>query len=255
VGTGSRSFETPHGTATATVASSPRPGAARRRRPLAATRCSGRPDRGAMSPIPIPWLARGSNARWRTSTSPHPHGSCATRTGRPHWCRAAPAGIRTPAALPTARSVGPPVSRTRSVAIDPAPFRGVLPLPISALKSAWPVLGNPANRNAPFVCPSIFRYAFADAVSEPEAQELYEAFAVERPFEGKRTMSGHAALRVFLIPRFVFDRALENKIGRHNEPLWQRLLDEAHFSVRSVRVHARETQACSGAPSADIPLA
>src|SRR5216683_1231333 len=34
-----------------------------------------------------------------------------------------------------------------SVAIDPAPFRGVLPLPISALKAASPVLGNPANRN------------------------------------------------------------------------------------------------------------
>jgi non-heme chloroperoxidase len=34
-----------------------------------------------------------------------------------------------------------------TVAIDPAPFRGVLPLPISALKSARPVLGNPANRN------------------------------------------------------------------------------------------------------------
>jgi pimeloyl-ACP methyl ester carboxylesterase len=36
-----------------------------------------------------------------------------------------------------------------TVAISPAPFRGVLPLPISALKSAWPVLGNPANRIAP----------------------------------------------------------------------------------------------------------
>jgi pimeloyl-ACP methyl ester carboxylesterase len=34
-----------------------------------------------------------------------------------------------------------------SVAIDPAPFRGVLPLPISSLKSGFPVLGNPANRN------------------------------------------------------------------------------------------------------------
>src|SRR5665213_2689586 len=32
-----------------------------------------------------------------------------------------------------------------SVAVDPAPFRGVLPLPLSALKSAFPVLGNPAN--------------------------------------------------------------------------------------------------------------
>jgi non-heme chloroperoxidase len=36
-----------------------------------------------------------------------------------------------------------------TVAIDPAPFRGVLPLPFSSLKSAWPVLGNPANRNDP----------------------------------------------------------------------------------------------------------
>jgi non-heme chloroperoxidase len=33
-----------------------------------------------------------------------------------------------------------------TVAVDPAPFRGVLPLPISALRSASPVLGNPANR-------------------------------------------------------------------------------------------------------------
>ena len=32
-----------------------------------------------------------------------------------------------------------------SVAIDPAPFRGVLPLPISALRSASPVLTNPLN--------------------------------------------------------------------------------------------------------------
>src|SRR5438105_12354065 len=34
-----------------------------------------------------------------------------------------------------------------AVAIDPAPFRGVLPLPLSALKSASPVLGHPANIN------------------------------------------------------------------------------------------------------------
>jgi hypothetical protein len=33
-----------------------------------------------------------------------------------------------------------------SVAIDPGPFRGVLPLPFSALKSAGPVLRNPLNR-------------------------------------------------------------------------------------------------------------
>jgi non-heme chloroperoxidase len=66
-----------------------------------------------------------------------------------------------------------------SVAIDPAPFRGVLPLPISALKSASPVLGNPANRNrAVPLTYEQFRYAFANAVSEDEAKELYETFAV-----------------------------------------------------------------------------
>src|SRR4051794_38701131 len=66
-----------------------------------------------------------------------------------------------------------------AVAIDPAPFRGVLPLPLSALKSAWPVLGNPANRNrAVPLTYEQFRFAFANAVNEEEAHELYETFAV-----------------------------------------------------------------------------
>ena len=66
-----------------------------------------------------------------------------------------------------------------SVAIDPAPFRGVLPLPISSLKSALPVLGNPANRNrAVPLSYEQFRFAFANAVSEEEALELYNRFAV-----------------------------------------------------------------------------
>ena len=66
-----------------------------------------------------------------------------------------------------------------TVAIDPAPYRGVLPLPFSALKSAWPVLGNPANRSraVPLTFDQ-FRYAFANAVSEDEANELYETYAV-----------------------------------------------------------------------------
>jgi non-heme chloroperoxidase len=71
-----------------------------------------------------------------------------------------------------------------SVAIDPAPFRGVLPLPISSLKSAFPVLGNPANRNrAVPLTYEQFRYAFANAVSKDEAQELYETYSV--PTSGK----------------------------------------------------------------------
>src|SRR5437868_1253954 len=66
-----------------------------------------------------------------------------------------------------------------TVAIDPAPFRGVLPLPISALRSASPVIGNPANhgRAVPLTYEQ-FRYAFANAVSEEEAKELYNTYAV-----------------------------------------------------------------------------
>ena len=66
-----------------------------------------------------------------------------------------------------------------SVAVDPAPFRGVLPLPISALRSAAPVLHNPANRGrAVPLTYEQFRYAFANAVTEDEAKELYETYAV-----------------------------------------------------------------------------
>ena len=66
-----------------------------------------------------------------------------------------------------------------TVAIDPAPFRGVLPLPYSALKAGSPVLGNPLNRNrAVPLTYDQFRYGFANAISEDEAKELYETYAV-----------------------------------------------------------------------------
>jgi pimeloyl-ACP methyl ester carboxylesterase len=66
-----------------------------------------------------------------------------------------------------------------TVAIDAATFRGVLQLPVSALKSARPVIGNPANyhRAVPLTYEQ-FRYGFANAVSEDEAKELYETYAV-----------------------------------------------------------------------------
>jgi pimeloyl-ACP methyl ester carboxylesterase len=71
-----------------------------------------------------------------------------------------------------------------SVAIDPAPFRGVLPLPISALRAASPVLSNPLNRGRAIpLTYDQFRYAFTNAVSEDEAHELYDAYAVPTPGE------------------------------------------------------------------------
>jgi non-heme chloroperoxidase len=66
-----------------------------------------------------------------------------------------------------------------TVAIDPAPFQRVLSPPISSLKAAWSVLGNPANavRAVPMTYKQ-FRSGFANAVNEDEAQALFETFIV-----------------------------------------------------------------------------
>jgi non-heme chloroperoxidase len=69
-----------------------------------------------------------------------------------------------------------------TVAIDPAPFRGVLPLPIAALRTTMPVLSNPANRGrAVTLTFDQFRYGWANGVSEEEARDLYERFHVAAP--------------------------------------------------------------------------
>jgi non-heme chloroperoxidase len=66
-----------------------------------------------------------------------------------------------------------------AIAISPAPFRGVLPLPLAALKSSSAVLRNPANRHrAVMLTPEQFRFAFGNAVSEEESDLLYEEFHV-----------------------------------------------------------------------------
>jgi len=71
-----------------------------------------------------------------------------------------------------------------SVAISPAPFRGVLPLPISALRSASVALKNPTNWNkAVPLTYEQFRYSFANAVGEDEAKELYLGYSVPGPAE------------------------------------------------------------------------
>jgi non-heme chloroperoxidase len=69
-----------------------------------------------------------------------------------------------------------------TVAIDPGPFRGVLPLPISALRSAMPVLKNPLNRGrAVTLTLDQFKYGWANALSEEEGKQLYESYHVAAP--------------------------------------------------------------------------
>jgi pimeloyl-ACP methyl ester carboxylesterase len=69
-----------------------------------------------------------------------------------------------------------------SVAIDPGPFRGVLPLPLSALRSAMPVLANPLNYGrAVTLTLDQFKYGWANALSDDEAEQLYETYHVAAP--------------------------------------------------------------------------
>ena len=69
-----------------------------------------------------------------------------------------------------------------SVAIDPGPFRGVLPLPVSALRSASPVLRNPFNRGKAITLTlEQFKYGWANALDDEEAKQLYETYHVAAP--------------------------------------------------------------------------
>jgi pimeloyl-ACP methyl ester carboxylesterase len=69
-----------------------------------------------------------------------------------------------------------------TVAIDPGPFRGVLPLPVSTLRVTLPVLKNPLNRGrAVTLTRDQFKYGWANALSEEEAKQLYDTYHVAAP--------------------------------------------------------------------------
>ncbi|HVY77978.1 MAG TPA: alpha/beta fold hydrolase [Solirubrobacterales bacterium] len=69
-----------------------------------------------------------------------------------------------------------------TVAVDPAPIKGVLPLPIPALRTALPALRNPLNKGRAITLSfEQFRYSWANAVPEEEARELYETHHVAAP--------------------------------------------------------------------------
>jgi non-heme chloroperoxidase len=80
-------------------------------------------------------------------------------------------------------------SAAAAVAIDPAPAKGVLYLPPSALRVASIALRNPANRNdAVSLTKGQFRYGFGNTLSEQESDDLWERWAIPSPgkplFEG-----------------------------------------------------------------------
>jgi pimeloyl-ACP methyl ester carboxylesterase len=69
-----------------------------------------------------------------------------------------------------------------TVAIDPGPFRGVLPLPYSTLKVSAPILRNPLNRGRAITLTfDQFKYGWANALDEEEARRLYDTSHVAAP--------------------------------------------------------------------------
>lgn len=79
-----------------------------------------------------------------------------------------------------------------AIAIDAAQIKGVLPLPLSALRATLPVFKNPGNlHGAVSLTPDQFRYAFGNAISEEESRELYDRWAMPAP--GKPLFEAAAA--------------------------------------------------------------
>jgi pimeloyl-ACP methyl ester carboxylesterase len=89
-----------------------------------------------------------------------------------------------------------------AIAIDPAPMRGVLEIPLSTLKAFLPIISNPLNyQRAVSLTEQQFRFAFTNAVSEQEARELYATYAMPAParplFQGATaTLNPRAATKV-----------------------------------------------------------
>ncbi|MEU7854151.1 alpha/beta hydrolase [Nonomuraea sp. NPDC049141] len=68
------------------------------------------------------------------------------------------------------------------VAIHTAPIQGVLRLPISSLRAAFPVLSNPVNRSRTVALTAKqFHYAFTNTLSEPESAVIYQRYHVPAP--------------------------------------------------------------------------
>jgi pimeloyl-ACP methyl ester carboxylesterase len=68
------------------------------------------------------------------------------------------------------------------VAIDPAPIKGVKVLPFAQLRSAFPVLGNPANKKRTVALTAEqFRYSFGNTLSPAESDELHARLTIPGP--------------------------------------------------------------------------
>ncbi|MEO8908579.1 MAG: alpha/beta hydrolase, partial [Microbacteriaceae bacterium] len=71
---------------------------------------------------------------------------------------------------------------TAAIGIDAAQIKGVLPLPLSSLRSTLPVFKNPANqKRAVSLTSDEFRYSFGNALSEEESNALHDRWTIPSP--------------------------------------------------------------------------
>jgi pimeloyl-ACP methyl ester carboxylesterase len=89
-----------------------------------------------------------------------------------------------------------------AIGIDAAQIKGVLPLPLSSLHATLPVFRNPANiHRAVELTEEQFRYAFGNAIPEPESKDLFARWTIPAPgrplFEAAASnFSPHSPARV-----------------------------------------------------------
>jgi pimeloyl-ACP methyl ester carboxylesterase len=121
------------------------------------------------------------------------------------------------------------------VAIDSAPVKGVLGLPFSAIRSAWPILRNPANLNkAVGLTAKQFHYAFTNTLSEDESAKVYERYHV--PGAGRVLFQGALAnVGSRTVFRVDFSRAKRAPLlfiaggSDHVVPAWINKSNAAHY--------------------------
>ncbi|MFD7307789.1 alpha/beta hydrolase [Promicromonospora sp. NPDC059942] len=69
-----------------------------------------------------------------------------------------------------------------AVAISPAPVKGIRVLPLSLLRSSFPVLSDPRNkRRTVALTGKQFAYSFGNALSRTESDQLHQRFAIPGP--------------------------------------------------------------------------
>jgi non-heme chloroperoxidase len=86
-----------------------------------------------------------------------------------------------------------------TIALDPAPMKGVYILPLSALRVASIALRNPENRSrAVMLTQDEFRYGFGNAISPVESKQLFERWANRSSYKIENKSQGEVTdLHVF----------------------------------------------------------